>query len=218
MKRVWITLLVLCLTFAAGQAMAACSEAAEAAEAQVRQLQTSVEQQIERVQESRDRAATRMSLARICVADALARSQEDLLRQIERLQSLREQLATETEKSDQAVQQIKDDWAQRYSSSLASIEKQIAETNNLIRQMDSIKEQVDVEGDDSPSLTDLPRIARPTYTDPTVTDPRTTTTTTYTVPTTTTTTTTTTAPTTTTTTTAVPPTTPVQPGRCPYAK
>lgn len=247
MKRLWMPLIVLCLLLAAGHALAACDPAMEAVQAKIEQLQNSLEQQLERVQDARNRSATRMSDARRCILDALTQSQDDLKKQIAGLESLREQLAIEREKSDQAAEKLRDDWSQRFAASLSSIESQLSGVNSLIQKLESVQEQVSTGDDPLPALSDLPKMAMPTSTDPfaldpITTDPVTTTTTTTPVttptltptvtpttttdvsPTTTTTTTTTLTLPTTTTTTTVPtvtttgtPTSPLPPGGCPYA-
>jgi len=174
MKRVWVILSILCLAVAAGPAMGAL-DGATAMEAQIQQVQDSLERQIERIKDARERAATRMSLARIRIAEELVRSQEDLLRQIETLERLREQLSAQSEKSDGAVEQIRNDWSQRFATVFRSIETQISETNDLMRRLDAIREQVDKGNDDVPLPGNgLPTIALPTtvpITVPTTTTP-----------------------------------------------
>jgi len=175
MKRLWMSLIALWLSVAVGPVMAACDPASEAVETKIQQLQNSLEQQIERVQDARSGWTTGMGSARLGVVEALTKSQEDLMKQIAGLERLREQISAEKEKSDQAVEMIREDWAQRFAASLSSIETQLTDANSLIRRLESMREQVDTESDSFPTGGDLPTLAMPAATDPitTVTPPTT---------------------------------------------
>ncbi|MBI4963024.1 MAG: hypothetical protein HY913_07105 [Desulfomonile tiedjei] len=109
----------------------------------IKQLQSSLENQIERLKFAREQAGTTMSLARIRVAEELRRSQENLEIQVEALARFREQLSEQGARSDQALEQLKNDWSQRLGSAVASIESQLGQTNDLIRQMEALRQSFD---------------------------------------------------------------------------
>jgi hypothetical protein len=109
----------------------------------IRQLQDSLENQIDRLKLAREQAGTRMSLARIRVAEELRRSEEDLQVQVEALARLREQLSEQGARSSEAVEQLKNDWSQRLASAFSSIETQLAQTNDLINRLESLRQNFD---------------------------------------------------------------------------
>ena len=109
----------------------------------IKQLQDSLENQIERLKLAREQAGTRMSLARIRVAEELRRSEEDLQVQVEALARLREQLSEQGARSSEAVEQLKNDWSQRLGSAFSMIETQLAQTNDLINRMESLRQNFD---------------------------------------------------------------------------
>jgi uncharacterized phage infection (PIP) family protein YhgE len=114
-------------------------------DSKIKELQSTLENQIERLKDARERAGTRMDLAKIRVAEELRRSQEDLQIQVESLSRLREQLSEQRSLSNQALEQAKNDWAQRLESAFASIESQLAQTNQLINRMETLKQSFDAD-------------------------------------------------------------------------
>jgi hypothetical protein len=171
MKRGLTFLMILCMMMATGVALGAFD--GSVAEMRIRQIQDSLEQQVERIRDARDRAGTRMSLAKIRISEDLARSQDDLQRQIEMLERLREQLSEQSAKSEEAVEQLRNDWSQRFATAFQSIETQIAETNELMRRFDAIRERMDAgQGEVSMPTNGLPTVSTPTSESlPTVTPP-----------------------------------------------
>lgn len=109
----------------------------------IKQLQDSLENQIERLKLAREQAGTTMSLARIRVAEELRRSEEDLQVQVEALARFREQLSEQGASSSDAVEKLKNDWSQRLGSAFSSIETQLAQTNDLIKQLESLRQNFD---------------------------------------------------------------------------
>jgi len=112
-------------------------------DARIQQLQNSLENQIDRLKLAREQAGTEMSLARIRVAEELRRSQENLQIQVEALARLREQLSEQGASSSEALEQLKNDWSQRLGSAFNSIETQLAQTNDLISRMESLRQSFD---------------------------------------------------------------------------
>jgi hypothetical protein len=125
----------------------ACTEAGAfdiaSVDAAIKQLQNNLESQIERLKLAREQASTKMSLARIRVGEELRRSQEDLQVQVESLARLREKLSEQRGLSNQALEQAKDDWAERLGRAASSIESQLAQTNDLINRMETLRQAFD---------------------------------------------------------------------------
>jgi hypothetical protein len=111
----------------------------------IKQLQDSLENQIQRLQFAREQAGAKMSLARLRVAEELRRSQEDLQVQVEALTRLQEQFSEQGVQSNQALEQAKNDWNRRLSSAAASIESQLGQTNELIGRMEALRQSFDPE-------------------------------------------------------------------------
>jgi len=126
--------------FASGEARAFDSLRVDA---RITQLQNSLENQIDRLKLAREQAGTEMSLARIRVAEELRRSQENLQIQVEALARLKEQLSEQGASSSEALDQLKSDWSQRLGSDFSSIETQLAQTNDLISRMESLRQSFD---------------------------------------------------------------------------
>ncbi len=82
-----------------------------AADLKIDAIKQTLEVQLERIRNAREKADTQMSLAKMRIAERLRLSSEELTRQLEILERLREQLSAGSGESQQAIDQFKSDWA-----------------------------------------------------------------------------------------------------------
>jgi hypothetical protein len=133
--------LAACLTFIALTTIGSSASAADftAADLKIDAIKQTLEVQLERIRNAREQADTQMSLARMRIAERLRLSSEELARQLEVLERLREQLSAGTGDSQEAIDQLKSNWAQLLATAFAEINSQVSQTNDLISQMETLR-------------------------------------------------------------------------------
>jgi uncharacterized membrane protein YccC len=152
-------------------------------------IKQTLEVQLERIRNAREKADTQMSLAKMRIAERLRLSSEELNRQLEILERLREQLTTGSGDSQQSIDQFKNDRTDLLQAAFAEINSQVTQTNNLITQMETLRDNFEDSSSPNPTLSDSQTSQPPQSFSPsglpTITDfsPSTTTTTTLTTPT-----------------------------------
>lgn len=134
-------LLAACLTFIAFTIIGSSASAADFAAADLKMdaIKQTLELQLERIRNAREKADTQMSLARMRIAERLRLSSEEMARQLEVLQRLREQLSEGTGDSQQAIDQLRSNWAGLLDTAFAEINSQVSPTNDLISQMEALR-------------------------------------------------------------------------------
>ena len=134
-------LLAACLTFIAFTIIGSSASAADFAAADLKMdaIKQTLELQLERIRNAREKADTQMSLARMRIAERLRLSSEEMARQLEVLQRLREQLSEGTGDSQQAIDQLRSNWAGLLDTAFAEINSQVSQTNDLISQMEALR-------------------------------------------------------------------------------
>ena len=155
-----------------------------AADVKIDAIKQTLEVQLERIRNAREKADTQMSLAKMRIAERLRLSSEELNRQLEILERLREQLSAGSGESQEAIDQFKTDWAGLLQTAFAEINSQVGQTNSLISQMDALKDSFDDSPASTPTLPysqtpqaptttidSLPITTTPTMTTPTMTTP-----------------------------------------------
>jgi len=135
--------IILAATATAG--MSAQSSVTSGVDSTISQMKQDIQTQIERIRRARDTASSQMTLARIRIAEQLRRSEEDLTRQIESLERFREQMAEQRGDSDQALNVMQRDWKQFIQQAFSDLDSQLRDTNNLITQMETLRDRFDVE-------------------------------------------------------------------------
>ena len=128
-----------------------------AADLKIDAIKQTLEVQLERIKNAREKADTQMSLAKMRIAERLRLSSEELTRQLEILDRLREQLSAGSGESQQAIDQFKGDWAGLLQTAFAEINSQVGQTNSLISQMESLKDSFDDSPVSTPSLSQTPQ-------------------------------------------------------------
>jgi hypothetical protein len=117
------------------------------ADVKIDAIKQTLEVQLERIRNAREKADTQMSLAKIRIAERLRLSSEELTRQLEVLDRLREQLSAGSGESQQAIDQFKTNWGGLLETAFSEINSQVAQTNSLISQMEALRDSFD----DSPA-------------------------------------------------------------------
>jgi len=112
-------------------------------DSRIRQIRGSVEIQIERIKGAREKSDNEMSLARIRLAEQLRRSEEDLYRQVAALERFHEQLANQVTEAKGAMAGYQKNWKSPMEQALADIEAQVRDTNALMAQMESARNDLD---------------------------------------------------------------------------
>ncbi len=111
-----------------------------AADLKIDAIKQTLEVQLERIRNASEKADSQMSLAKMRIAERLRLSSEELTRQLESLQRLQEQLSQGSGGSQQAIDQFRNDWAQLLATASAEINSQVSQTNNLISQMETLRD------------------------------------------------------------------------------
>ncbi len=111
-----------------------------AADLKIDNIKQALEIQLERIRNATEKADAQMSLARMRIAERLRLSSEELARQLDLLERIREQLSDGTGGSQQAIDQFKNDWTQLLQAANAQINSQVSQTNDLISQMEALKD------------------------------------------------------------------------------
>ena len=146
-------LLAACLTFIAFMIIGSSVSAADftAADLKIDAIKQTLEVQLERIRNATEKADTQMSLARMRIAERLRLSSEELTRQLEVLERLREQLSAGAGDSQQTIDQFKNDWTQLLATAFTEINSQVSQTNSLISQMETLRNSFgDSPGSDPP--------------------------------------------------------------------
>ncbi len=108
----------------------------------IQMLRENIERQVEKIQLLREKADAEMGLTRSRLSDQLNRNQEILLRQVEMLEGLRDQLNDKVAETEQASQNLKITIKRSMSTTFAEINSQIRDTNVMLRQMQMVKAKV----------------------------------------------------------------------------
>ena len=124
-----------------------------AANLQIDSIKQTLELQLERIRNATGKADTQMSLAKIRIAERLRLSSEELARQLEILQRLREQLSDGAGDPRQAVTQLASDRAQLLATASAEINAQVSQTNDLIRQMETLRDSFESSSETTATIT-----------------------------------------------------------------
>jgi hypothetical protein len=125
-----------------------------AADPRVLKLKRSVESQVERVKAARERVDAKLTVSQIRSVEQLRRSQEELIRQSESSQRVRELLQEQLQESGSGDLQKDPEAAQQVYSAFADIEAEINQLRQLINQMDvAIKAAEATSGTDSGTST-----------------------------------------------------------------
>ncbi len=137
-------------------------------------IKQTLEVQLERIRNAREQADTQMSLAKMRIAERLRLSSEELTRQLEILERLREQLSAGSGDSQQSIDQFQSDWKSLLEAAFAEINSQVAQTNSLITQMEALKDSFEASSASTPTSSNpqtspAPQVFSPTET-PTTTD------------------------------------------------
>ncbi len=111
-----------------------------AADLKIDNIKQALELQLERIRNATEKADAQMSLARMRIAERLRLSSEELARQLDLLERIRDQLSDGTGGSQQAIDQFKNDWTQLLQTANAQINSQLNQTNDLINQMDALRD------------------------------------------------------------------------------
>jgi hypothetical protein len=114
----------------------------ETIEAKIQQLKESVESQVERMKLIRERSANEMGLVRARIEGQLSRSQDGIAVQLAALERLREQLGDDVTGAKRAVGQFQGNIKMSMDNSVLEIDRQIRETNSLLRQMELMKQKI----------------------------------------------------------------------------
>jgi hypothetical protein len=125
-----------------------------AADLKIDAIKQTLEVQLERIRNAREKADTQMSLAKMRIAERLRLSSEELTKQLEILDRLREQLSAGSGESQQAINQFKTDWAGLLETAFAEINSQVGQTNSLISQMEALRDSFDDSPVSTPPLSD----------------------------------------------------------------
>ncbi len=137
-------------------------------------IKQTLEVQLERIRNAREQADTQMSLAKMRIAERLRLSSEELTRQLEILERLREQLSAGSGDSQQSIDQFQSDWKSLLEAAFAEINSQVAQTNSLITQMEALKDSFEASSASTPTSSNpqtspAPQVFSPSET-PTTTD------------------------------------------------
>jgi hypothetical protein len=122
-----------------------------AADSRILELKHSVERQIERTKAARERADARIALSRIRSAAQTQRSQDDLLRQVELLQRVREVIQEQMAEAAQSNPPADPSVTREMAETMAELDAQIAQTQNLVAQMDTLIKTQEAESVDDGS-------------------------------------------------------------------
>ncbi|MGO9116026.1 MAG: hypothetical protein ACLQPD_00245 [Desulfomonilaceae bacterium] len=149
-----IKLLAACLTFISFVLIGSSVSASNftAADLKIDAIKQTLEVQLERIRNAREKADTQMSLAKMRIAERLRLSSEELTRQLEILERLREHLSTGSGESQQAIDQSKSDWAGLLGTAFAEINSQVGQTNSLISQMEALRDSFEDSSASTPTL------------------------------------------------------------------
>jgi len=126
-----------------------------AADLKMDAIKQTLELQLERIRNAREKAENQMSLARMRIAERLRLSSEELTRQLEILERLQEQLSAGTGGSQQTIDQFRSEWARLLETAFAEINSQVSQTNSLISQMETLRNNFE----DSPVPNPTPQVS-----------------------------------------------------------
>jgi hypothetical protein len=114
-----------------------------AAETRFSSIQRAAEGQIERIKAARERADERLEVTQDRSFEELRRSEEDLLRQIEILERVREQVQDQMRESDSASRSRAPEAMQELCASLSEIEVQLSGARALAKQLEAIRQEAE---------------------------------------------------------------------------
>ncbi len=134
-----------CLTLATAVAIGMLWYAAPACAAENRfsSIQRAAEGQIERIKAARERADERLEVTQDRSFGELKRSEEDLLRQIEILERVREQIQDQMKESDAASRSMAPEAIQELCASLSEIQVQLSGARALAKQLQAIRQEME---------------------------------------------------------------------------
>lgn len=125
-----------------------------AAENRLLSIQAKAEGQIERIKAARERAEERLEVRQGRSFEQLTRSQEDLLRQIEMLQRVREQIQDQVRESGAAARSAAPETMQELCASLSEIEVQLSASRALAKQIEAIRQEAESRAENYGSRSD----------------------------------------------------------------
>jgi hypothetical protein len=134
MRLIAHTLLILAVAVVMGAV--SLSAEAFASDSKAMELKRKAEAQIERVKAARERADARITLSKIRSSVQSRRAQEDLIRQVEMLDRIREVMQDQMMESVQSGNPPSSEAMSQLSIAMAQLDAQIAQTRVLINQLD----------------------------------------------------------------------------------
>jgi hypothetical protein len=135
------TFLILAAVVAAGTLWHGVSNCA--AENRFSSVQRAAEGQIERIKAARELAVERIELSQDRPFDQLMRSEEDLIRQIEILERIREQVQDQMQESELASRLMIPEAIQELCASLSEIEVQLSTTKALAKRIEALRQEAE---------------------------------------------------------------------------
>lgn len=113
------------------------------AENRVSGLQRMAEGQIERIKAARERAAERLESSQGQSYDQLQRSEEDLMRRIENLERIFEQIQDQLRESDTVSRALPQTALQELCVSMSEIQLQLTATRSLVKQLEAARKEAE---------------------------------------------------------------------------
>jgi len=110
-------------------------------EIKIHQAQQRIDAQMEKIKLAREQADTEMTLAKMRIGEQLRRSQEDLARQMETLERLKEKLAEQKVGTESAIQAIRSNWS-GMNKAFTDVESGIQNTNSLLSKMQNVRDDL----------------------------------------------------------------------------
>ncbi len=114
-------------------------------DSKISQMKEDLQIQLERIRRARDTADSKMTLAKLRIAEQLRRSEDDLTGQIERLERYREQLTDQRSGNGQVASEMQQDWTRYVADAASNLHHQLQQTNDLIARMESLRDKFDVD-------------------------------------------------------------------------
>jgi hypothetical protein len=131
------TCLILAAVVATGTLFCRVSDCA--ADNRFSSMQQAVEGQIERIKASQERAVERLELSTDRPFEQLQRSEEDLIRQIEILERIREQVQEQMREADSASRLTIPEAAQELCAALSEVEVQLGAAKALVKRLEAAR-------------------------------------------------------------------------------
>ncbi|MFH1117361.1 MAG: hypothetical protein V1792_25865 [Pseudomonadota bacterium] len=120
--------------------------------ADLHRLETQLQAQLEKIKYAGEVADHSASLARMRIARELRRSEAALVRQIEILERLKEQMQEQIGRSSSSSSVVAESWEKKQQSAIAGLVQQIQSNNLLLKKIESLREMVEGGGEAEPSI------------------------------------------------------------------